>query len=397
DGRFLLDGLPPGRLDVRVTSGDATATAQADLRAGEETDLGDLTLREGATITGFVTGPDGARIRRYKVWSWPSIGVVEADGSFRIAGLERDRECAVVVEAGNVTKTLPAVRAGTEGLEIRLDDYATIEGRLVAPEGDELPPDLSMACAPAAGRSSRPYFDITLYVDGTFHVAVPAGRYVVSADGAPYARAEAPVEAVAGATARAELRLVRGGRVEVNVEGPLAGEKVLVTLSGGAPGAKPISRTGDGPRFDGVPPGEYTVEARTFEPGFRGTSQVIAVRAGETSRCGLALIATGELIVRAGAGTALSLLDPAGRPVETSREERSAILQRLWEAAGRPELDQRGREAFTAQVDQALAAADADGTWRRLALFPGEYVVVAGERRERVTVRGGRTTELDLR
>jgi Putative zinc-finger len=398
DGRFLLDGLPAGRVDVRVTAADATATVQADLRAGEETDMGDVLLREGATITGFVTGPDGRRIERYKVWSWPAIGAVEAGGSFRIAGLERDRDCAVVVQAGNVTRTVAGVRAGTQDLEIRLEDYATIEGRVVAPEGDELPPGISMGCAALAG-SSRPFFDITLYMDGSFLIVVPAGRYSVSAsaDGSSYARVEAQVEARAGAAATLELKLVRGGTVEGKVATSLAAEKVLVTIKGGEPGGRPMSRHGGDFRFDGIPPGDYAVEAKTFEPGFRGTSQPVSVRAGETSRCDLALIATGELLVRAPAGTALALVDTAGRPVEASNEERNALLQRVWEAAGRPEVDKQGREALSVQVDQALATADAEGVWRRLALFPGEYVVVAGERRNRIAVRGGQTTELDLR
>ncbi len=41
--------------------------------------------------------------------------------------------------------------------------------------------------------------------------------------------------------------------------------------------------------------------------------------------------------------------------------------------------------------------ADADGAWRRLSLFPGEYVVSGLDQSWKVKVRGGQTTELDVR
>jgi hypothetical protein len=408
DGRFRLDAVPPGRVAVRVQAVAGAATVEADVGAGGETDLGDVLLRPGATITGHVTRPDGNRIERYTVWTSQGGGNVEPDGSFRLTGVEEGRAYELHVQAGGVGKVVPDVLAGTQGLEIRLDDYATIRGRVIVPEGEEMPLGLSVGCARADGRgpgspAERQYFNsaVHVYVDGGFVIeGVPAGRYAVSAsaEASSYARVAATVEARTGETAEVELRLVRGGTVEGTVSGPLPAGKVMVWLVSEDPEAQRLAPVRDGAfRAHPVAPGRYAAEARTFEPGFRGTRQEIAVRAGETVRCALDVVATGDLLVRAAPGTALALLDASGQAVTSCDEERNALHRLLWEAAGRPRRDPQVRSTLDAEVDRALAAADREGVWRRLALFPGEYTVAAGERRERVVVRAGETIEVDLR
>jgi hypothetical protein len=204
------------------------------------------------------------------------------------------------------------------------------------------------------------------------------------------------VEVKAGATAEVDLRLVRGGTIEGTLASPLPPEKVMVRLESADPeGARVAIARDGGFVFQALAPGDYTVEAQTYEAGYRGTRQAIVVRGGETARPRLSVIATGELLVRAHAGTALSLLDAAGNAVEPAAAERRDLTRQLWEARGRP--GKEARAELEADVERALLAADADGVWRRAALFPGEYVVAADDRRERVTVRAGQTAELDMR
>jgi hypothetical protein len=399
DGRFRLGGLAPGRAAIRALLDDEAASFEADLRAGEETDVGDVVLRGGATITGFVTRPDGLRVERYEVWAAQRGGAVDADGSFRLTGVEEGRAYEVNVRAGGMTKAVLDVLGGTQSLEIRLDDWATIRGRVIMPEGEAVPVGLSMGC----GSPGRPVFcDTRLYMDGSFVVeGIPAGRYTVTAgaEESGYARTEATVEVEALGTAEVEIRLVRGGAVEGTVSSPLPGEKLMVTLTRTDSGATRNSAVRDGVfGLAALAPGEYVAEARTYEAHFRGTRQAVVVRSGETARCDLAVVATGGLVVRATPGAALALLDALGNPVDPSTEERRALSQQLWEAKGRPDVREKSaREALEAEADRALSAADGQGLWRRLALFPGEYVVAAGELRCRAVVRAGETTELDLR
>jgi hypothetical protein len=324
---------------------------------------------------------------------------VEADGTFRLMGTEEGRAYEVNVRAGGITKSVPDVLGGTQGLEIRLDDWATIRGRVIMPEGESVPLGPSVGCR---SLGTPVFCDVRRYMDGSFVVeGVTAGRYKVTAGAEEYgyARAEATVEVKPLGTADVELRLVRGGAIEGTVSSALPGEKLAVNLTRKGEETARGSAVRDGSfGFSALAPGEYVVVARTYEPGYRGTRQAIVVRANETAMCDLAVVATGGLLVRAQPGAALTLLDARGGAVEPSEEERHALSQQLWEAKGRPDVREKGaRDALEAEADRALLAADGDGVWRRLALFPGEYVVAAGDRRERVTVRAGQTAELDMR
>jgi hypothetical protein len=85
-------------------------------------------------------------------------------------------------------------------------------------------------------------------------------------------------------------------------------------------------------------------------------------------------------------------VDASGSPVPASDEERRVLggeaARRLHEAGHDP----RGM-AFGAlvegEIDRALLEAGADGVWRRAALFPGRYAVLAGAERADVEVAAG--------
>ncbi|MCA8967204.1 MAG: carboxypeptidase regulatory-like domain-containing protein [Planctomycetes bacterium] len=61
DGRFRIDRVPPGTLDVQISlPGHAAWSRQGvAVLAGETTDLGELTLRAAGALSGTVVGPDG--------------------------------------------------------------------------------------------------------------------------------------------------------------------------------------------------------------------------------------------------------------------------------------------------------------------------------------------------
>ena len=405
DGRFRLGPMKPGRIEVLASdpSGDSTRRGDVEVRAGETTRLGDLVLEPGVSITGYVTDPNGRRLARYVVWSDKRQGVVE-NGEFRVSGLQRGEVYTVTVRTGTVVQQVKGIVAGTRDLEIRLDDYATIRGRVTVSRGDEIPLGFSMGCAAVGRRPSYPIM-IRNFTDGTFVIeGVPAGRYRLSAsaEASGYARATAEVEVKAGETREVELRLVKGGTIEGRVETDLPGKRVSVRLLRGDPdAAQPetvsFSMLGqDGLfRLPVIAPGEYTLEAYSWDPGRRGTRQVVRVRAGGTTRAALAVVATGTVVVRALPGTPLRLLDGAGHEVAVSGAERRALRGAIWK-----ELKRQGdptRAEIDSALQGALARAGTNGMWQRTELFPGKYRVEASGELHEVEVGPGSVSELNVR
>jgi beta-lactamase regulating signal transducer with metallopeptidase domain len=130
DGRFSLDGMPPGTLTLAVRPVRFAASRAEIVVGGKDpvVDVGEIGVELGHVIRGRVRTQDGAPIENARVYvprsSDPGDTVTQADGTFVMAG----------------------VNAGTQGIAIHADGYA-LDERQVDADG----PPLDVVLKPGAG------------------------------------------------------------------------------------------------------------------------------------------------------------------------------------------------------------------------------------------------------
>ena len=150
-GRFVLEGLDDGMIVVQVQppAGMVRPRGQS-VRAGR-TDL-EFRLVAGVTIQGTAFGPDGKPLTQgYASAQWSEQGEhaagstgtqIRGAGTFTLEGLPAGVRAKVQVQvwsaSGKVAyapAVLEDVLAGTSGLEVRLGDGLTIQGRVLDADG----------------------------------------------------------------------------------------------------------------------------------------------------------------------------------------------------------------------------------------------------------------------
>lgn len=159
-GRFRLDGLLPGPIEVELRApGFALAAARTTLAAGGAEDVGDVTLRRGGRLAGFVVDDHGAPIRGARLKAQPAtllfdyggpdnalhlvkghamteggarhgLYTVETstglDGHFVFDGLGTDTYVVTASAAGREPVALPPVAVGGPELDVVLSPAATL-------------------------------------------------------------------------------------------------------------------------------------------------------------------------------------------------------------------------------------------------------------------------------
>jgi protocatechuate 3,4-dioxygenase beta subunit len=397
DGRFRITSIPPGTVELAVSSETFASLRREglELSGGETLSLGDLALGEGATVTGRVVDSLGNPVTRYKAWlrRGPVLfhGKLDARGGFTITGLDPGAVYEGGVLAGGVHEPLAQVPAGARDYVVTLKPAGGVEGRVTLADGGPPPIRLGVSCA-AVDRHERadlpPSFKY--FTDGTFRATLPAGRYRLGAWGDPWIVLEpADFEVAAGAVTRAAVLAKAGGRIEGNVRGrDPATRSIVVLRKAPVEKATPFSTQirADGKfEFGPLEPGSYLLEAPIYKVGLRGTQQLVQVAHGETAACELMFVATGGLVVTGlKPGEEASLLHADGTRVAVEGMEFGQIAANL------------GGKPTDKEVAHAAAHADAQGVWRRFELIPGTYRMVRGGEATSVDIRGGETTSLDL-
>lgn len=266
DGRYQLDGVPPGRRTVEATHPDyGTGRREADLRAGENSL--DIALEAGSEVTGRVVDDAGAPVASASVvlrkpGSFQRLEATSgADGSFRIAAVPDGSYDARATKEGfapseSVQVTVTGGSAGS--IELRLARGGAIVGRILGVETADLARLRIMAQGgrgmPSIGRVEP---DASYRIDN-----LREGEWQVRAElPGTGLYAEGTVRLEPGASeARLDLEMKRGlelsGRVRRNGV-PASGQPVSLRGAGMA-----MSQTdADGRfRFEGLPAGSYVLQ-----------------------------------------------------------------------------------------------------------------------------------------
>jgi hypothetical protein len=299
EGRYRIDSLAPGTLQVAAMSSDyPTATAQVDVAAGR-TARADLQFSEGAVIEGIVTAngspvegatvfaniqaePDGGSVHHFG----PNAQTrSDADGRYRIAGLpagnghinanlhsasgmgNRSKGEQIETQLGMVTEVNFEFTSGTASLEGRVTvrGEAPINGHVsVSGQGEGMHTQVM-----ADGR-----YELTGLPAGEVHVNAAAE----APGGLGHTHESIQIELVAGRTTRLDFDLRPRGRVRVTVAGipegrhaqiwAVAGRHAFDQVSGESMQAYQELRewssggTNGGEERDGeLPEGLYTVVA----------------------------------------------------------------------------------------------------------------------------------------
>ncbi len=139
-GRFVLDGLPPGRARVRVRALDhGEVVADVEIEAGEDTAT-EVVLPDHAVVEGRVVGADGApaKVRiiagdeRYADFGYCRTES-GADGRFRLDSLKPGRVSLRIdhKDAGRASTTLTLAPGEVGRWDPVLEAIPTISGRVV--------------------------------------------------------------------------------------------------------------------------------------------------------------------------------------------------------------------------------------------------------------------------
>ncbi|MCC7000469.1 MAG: thrombospondin type 3 repeat-containing protein [Deltaproteobacteria bacterium] len=189
NGTFDIRGVPPGRWDLRVVSGPATALPgkrlAAAANAGLVTDLGVVRLSKPGAVGGRVAGaPAGTII------ALPAYGVVTApnsNGGYLLTGAPPGvHDLVMITPAGTLVRTPVTIVPARTTIGVDFDGAATtpvsapIKG--TALRGDDVPGgdgDLTVELVDAA--TGAVVTSDRTAADGAFELSASSGMYVVRA------------------------------------------------------------------------------------------------------------------------------------------------------------------------------------------------------------------------
>jgi large repetitive protein len=320
DGRFRLDGVPPGSYVLSATAPGYGARRAEIVVGGRQrvADLGDVALESGLIIRGHVREAAGTPVAEARVSAFRDRSMGEdrgegrtsADGTFAVGGLRAGTYRLTVFAPGHAMVDRE-VEAGTDGVEFVLETAGSLTGAVVDDRGQpvetfrvqaRMPPPAPSA---AGGRvmMGPPRFESVSSPDGRFVVDdVAPGTYVVEISAPERATATvASVKVSPGAATDV-------GRVVLGAGGIVRGS---VVDAAGAP----------------VPAAVVTVQGigRTFAFGPTAAAEAVTDAGGTFEMRG---VASGPIQVTArhpsfAEGRASAEVDPAKDPPEV----RIALLQ----------------------------------------------------------------------
>jgi hypothetical protein len=339
DGRYMLERVVPGRVELRANRERARGLGSAERRL--ELDHGariewNAVLPGAPVIAGRLVDEGGAALERWQVRAYPGEDRTGSppsartgpDGRFRLEGL-RQEPYFVEARAPDAGWYDPPrawrdiVRPGGPELELVAETGppARVVGRVVDGRGEALGGAQVWATMTGTGR----YVTAEADPGGAFAVeGLPAGRYTltVSSTLAPN-HALGERELAAGETLDlGAVELPDPARLVVHVRGllgePVEGASVELRTEEGYESRVPIAFEAPGTARSGpAPPGRYALVVRA--PGRATTRRVVELVAGETHELELELRpgveCRFELVVTAGEnppGIAARLLGEGG-------------------------------------------------------------------------------------
>ncbi|MCK5942462.1 MAG: carboxypeptidase regulatory-like domain-containing protein, partial [Planctomycetes bacterium] len=166
DGAFSLGKLGPGTWTLRATSAQfLPSVSQHEIEAAQRVEGLVVTMSPGAVISGRVVDDRGVGVAGMKVvsqrkersgdvevvrFTGEEAAVTDANGNFRLAGLEGEHATLKASGEGHTTVVESGVETGKSGVELRVQRLASVTGVLVTADG-----------APIVGSRVRAYTDRT--------------------------------------------------------------------------------------------------------------------------------------------------------------------------------------------------------------------------------------------
>jgi hypothetical protein len=320
DGRFAILALAAVdyRFEILGQNGARVSIDPIAVAAGRPTDLGDIELERGATLSGKVMLPVGVDPTTVTLSCWvfarETHVQLQGDATFRIAGLQAGvAHVHVAAPAGMLPgsyEPAPRLVAG-QSSEIVIDmrDRASC-GASIAVRVNGEPAQGVWARLNAEGRGDCIFesTDSRGWMTGKVLAIGLADVQLVAASGMSLGRFEKQLDLVAGAAAETEIDVACGALAiewpQLEGMGPLYGVAIAVKDSGGATVLHANAQAGRwdskpdahvlGPhsaRFDWVPPGTHewliTVDTLRGDDQLAHTTyrKTLTIRAGETTEC----------------------------------------------------------------------------------------------------------------
>lgn len=412
DGTFVLDGMPAGKVKLRVSKVgflDGTAGPLTVL-AGETLDGVDFVLAKESALTGRVVDAAGKPVAEAMVGvdspaegmmgmaaqfmggSWKTART-DADGRYRVSGATEGDHKVYVEAAGylkqNAQATLPP--EGALNMDFTLPPGHEIGGTVMRPDGTPVA-GATVRISAAANEGANPFAAMlgggtvgraTSGEDGRFSAkGLPEGPYTITAKAPEFLDAEAAnvqpgaMDLMLRLGAAATIR----GRVVAAADGTTVGGATVFykSRSGGSAGGNPMMQMMRGGEsqvtaqpdgtytITGVPGGSYEVWARAA--GFADSSKTRVATEGGGTADGVDLSlppgsSVSGRVVRKGAGTPVE-----GALVWVSLDRNAGGFGNVI-AADFMDVDP------VAPANSVSGKTGADGTFTLNGLTPGKIVI----------------------
>lgn len=385
DGRYLLEGVPPGKTSIEVTHRSHPRTVRdAELDEGETTL--DITMERGAIVAGRVVGPGGEPVVEARVTMeqagagfGASSAITDASGGFVLDDLTPGDHTVRITARGyappDPAPKVAVAASGTPPVEIVLRASGSIVGRVIGLDADEL----AAASISASGEGTRRFASGVVDRDGSYRIEdIGPGTWNVVGrlQTGRIAEASATVPED-GTPVSVDLEFGSGfsiSGVVLDGDEPVAGANVFAVSE-----TRPtvFTRTDDAGAFvlEGLDTGTYSVSASDWD---RGASTEATIRLEGDERIALRF-ASGSVsgkVIRGSDRSPLSGVAISATPADGG----SSATGSGWRTSG---AASRGDGSF---VIERLHA----GTWRLVATREGyaarEIDIALGEGEERQDV-----------
>ena len=203
EGRFVIRGLPPGVLNLKVTAKDYQTKVVRDISvvAGETNENVRIVLSKGLCLEGVVVDENGLPIKGARVSASTKTGILapqntDKNGHFSLSGLSINDTVSLLVRAsGYIEEVRRNITLPAEPLKIVLRHGAVLTGRLTS--RDELPKNFLVLCFRIDENGKRHLEEqkfITNSKEHTFTIReLPPAVYEIEVSARGYIRTE-PVE-----------------------------------------------------------------------------------------------------------------------------------------------------------------------------------------------------------
>jgi protocatechuate 3,4-dioxygenase beta subunit len=275
DGSFVLDNVPPGRLELIVEAPGYVEGRVPGLLVEEGKTIGgvEVALDTGVRLFGRVTGPDGAAVPGVLVSAEEDRGLVmmtsdrtttDGAGEYAIEAVEPAEKTFIFRKEGFLTERKTVKLAGREvRLDVRLSRGREVTGTVVDENG------VPLAGASVSARSAVQDSGMRITrtdSNGAFRFeGLAPGRYTFRAEKSGYVTGEARDIDLDAAMAGVRISLTGGGTIVGLVRGLPEREFSTVVVSAvGSMGGRPASGRVDSSgafRIEGVPTGTVRVSA----------------------------------------------------------------------------------------------------------------------------------------